>query len=181
MNAIIRVLDRINGLLRVFEEWATALLIGVICIGTAMGVFWRYVLRDPLSWPNELSLFLFLWVVFLAASMVARDDGHFKVGFFIENRSERTQHLINLFLNVLKLIFLIVFIHHSIAVFPRQAGRRMTAVLGVHKGWHTFALTVGFSFMALTVLTDTLKRLVALRGGEAEVVQQDDKSRGSDV
>lgn len=181
MNAIIRLLDRLNGLFRVVEEWSSAIMIVLIVIGTAMGVFWRYVLRDPLSWPNEFALFLFLWIVFLSASTVARDDGHFKVGFFIERRSERTQHIVNLFLNVLKLFFLIVFIHHSMVVFPRQAGRRMTAVLGVHKGWHTFALTVGFSLMALTILTDSLKRIVSLGGGKADVVQQDDKSRGSDV
>ena len=173
MNAIVRVLDRINGFLRVLEEWATAVMIVAIVIGTGMGIFWRYVLRDPLSWPNEFALFLFLWIVFLAASLVARDDSHFKVGFFLERRSLRTQHVVNIGLNVLKLFFLIVFIYTSIRVFPRQANRRMTAVLGVHKGWHTFALTVGFSFMAITVLTDTLKRIISLKTGETYSIGED--------
>lgn len=165
MNVFVRALDRVNGVLRVLEEWATAIMVAVICVVIGTGVFWRYVLRDPLSWPNELALFLFLWIVFLAASLVARDDDHFKVGFFLERRSERTQQIVNIVLNLLKLFFLIVFIYHSIAVFPRQAGRRMTAVIGIHKGWHTFSLTVGFTLMALTTLTDTLKRFIALRGG----------------
>lgn len=175
MNAIVRVLDRINGYLRIFEEWATAIMIAAICVSTGMGVFWRYALRDPLSWPNEFALFLFLWIVFLAASLVGRDDGHFKVGFFLERRSQRTQHLVNIFLNLIKLFFLVVFIYTSIRVFPRQAGRRMTAVLGVHKGWHTFALTVGFTFLAITTLTDTLKRILSLTAGEGQARGEGEK------
>jgi len=163
MDQLVRVLNGIDRRLRVLEEWATAILIAVIVAATAIGVFWRYVLRDPLSWPNELSLFLFLWIAFLAASMVARDDGHFKIEFFLEKRSEAIQQWVNIFLNVLKFIFLVVFVWVSIRVFPIQSKRRMTAVLGVHKGWHTFSLTIGFSLMALTVVTDTLRRFVALR------------------
>ena len=63
MRAIVRILDGINEGLRVIEEWATSIMIVAIVIATAMGVFWRYVLRDPLGWPNEFSLFLFLWIV----------------------------------------------------------------------------------------------------------------------
>jgi TRAP-type C4-dicarboxylate transport system permease small subunit len=163
MQRLLRVLDGFDRRLRLVEEWATAIMIGAIVIATAIGVFWRYALRDPLSWPNEFALFLFLWIAFLSASLVARDDAHFKIGFFLENRTERTQHVVNILLNVLKLFFLIVFIYTSIRVFPIQSRRQMTAVLGIHKGWHTFALTVGFTLMAISVLTDTLRRVVALR------------------
>jgi len=166
MGAIVRILDGINERLRIIEEWATSIMIGAIVIATAMGVFWRYVLRDPLSWPNEFSLFLFLWIVFHSASLVARNDAHFKIGFFLEKRSQRTQHLVNIFLNLLKLVFLLVFVYTSIRGFPRQSIRRMTAVLGIHKGWHTFSLTIGFTLIALTVITDTLKRILTLKSGD---------------
>lgn len=168
MTALVRILDRINARLRAFEEWAAAIMIGAIVIATGLGVYYRYALRDPLSWPNEFAMFLFLWIVFLSASLVARDDGHFKVGFFLERRSERTQHLVNIFLNLLKLLFLVIFVYTSIRVFPRQSGRRMTAVIGIHKGWHTFALTVGFTLLSLTTITDTLKRILALKSGKLE-------------
>lgn len=165
MRRVLRLLDGFDRRLRVIEEWTTAIMIVLIVLATAIGVFWRYVLRDPLSWPNELALFLFLWIAFLSASLVARDDAHFKIGFFLENKTEKTQHVVNIFLNVLKLFFLIVFIYTSIEVFPIQSRRRMTAVLGIHKGWHTFSLTVGFTLIAITVLTDTLRRILALRTG----------------
>lgn len=172
MKAFLLALERIQGYLRVIEEWAASIMIAVIVVTTGMGVFWRYVLRDPMGWPNELALFLFLWIVFLSASLVQRDDAHFKVGFFLERRSQQTQHIVNILLNLAKLFFLIVFVYTSIRVWPRQTGRRMTAVIGIHKGWHTFALTVGFTLMSLTVFTDTLKRVLLLKSGGKEISEQ---------
>lgn len=172
MNQLVRILNAIDRRLRIIEEWVVSILIAAIVAATAMGVFWRYVLRDPLSWPNELSLFLFLWIAFLSASMVARDDAHFKIEFFLEKRSEATQQWVNLGLNVLKFAFLAIFVWVSIQVFPIQSRRRMTAVLGVHKGWHTFSLTVGFSLMALTVFTDSCRRIVALRSLKSQQGEQ---------
>ena len=175
MKTLLRILDGFDKRARVVEEWAAAIMILVIVFSIAMGVFWRYALRDPLSWPNELALFLFLWVVFLSASLVAREDGHFKIGFILDRRSELTQQRVNIFLNILKLFFLLTFIYASITVFPRQSMRRMTAVLGVHKGWHTFALTVGFTLIAVTVVRDTLRRIVTLRSGVSDQSGGDQK------
>mgnify|MGYP006287591521 CR=1 FL=1 len=173
MRKLLSILDGFDSRLRQVEEWVNSIMIIAIVVATAIGVFWRYVLRDPLSWPNELALFLFLWIAFLSASLVARDDAHFKIGFFLEGRSQTTQHWVNIFLNFLKLFFLLVFIYASIDVFPIQSRRRMTAVLGVHKGWHTFSLTVGFSLMAITVIADTLRRVLLLRTGESRIESEE--------
>ncbi|MDN3516285.1 TRAP transporter small permease [Aquisalimonas lutea] len=44
-----------------------------------VGIFFRYVVQASLSWPEEVSLLLFTWTVFLAASLGVREDFHVRV------------------------------------------------------------------------------------------------------
>jgi C4-dicarboxylate transporter DctQ subunit len=45
-------------------------------------MFFRYVLRTGLSWPDELARYLHIVVVFIMLGVVARDGQHVRVGVF---------------------------------------------------------------------------------------------------
>ena len=164
MEHIIRVLDAVNAFIQKIEERASVVMIIVICLATGIGVYWRYALRAPLGWPNGLAMFLLLWIAFIGASLVGRTDGHYKIEFIYDKFSERMRTIVDIVNALLKLVFLLLFVYVSITVFPRQSARAMAGDLQIHKGWHTFSLTVGFSFLALTTLTELLRALVKLFG-----------------
>ena len=159
MDTIIRLLDRVNAGIKFLEEKTTALLLTAICTVTAIGVIARYIFRNPLPWPNELAMFLFLWVAFLGASLVGREDGHYRIGFFFDKLPVRAQRIIEVITNLLKISFLVLFIVVSFRVLPRQAQRQMTAAVDINKAWHTASLTVGYIFLALFTFTEFMKSL----------------------
>lgn len=45
----------------------------------ALQVFMRYVLNASLSWPEELSRYLFIWFSFIGFSYVTKNDLHLKI------------------------------------------------------------------------------------------------------
>jgi tripartite ATP-independent transporter DctM subunit len=57
------------------ETVAGALLLSTVIIALTQ-VFWRYVLNNSLSWPEEMAKFAFVWFVFLGAAMVTRRSRH---------------------------------------------------------------------------------------------------------
>ncbi len=57
------------------ETVAGALLLATVIIALTQ-VFWRYVLNNSLSWPEEMAKFAFVWFVFLGAAMVTRRSRH---------------------------------------------------------------------------------------------------------
>ena len=170
MRYIIRLLDSINSFIERIEQRISIVLVIVICVATGIGVYWRYALRMPLGWPNGLAMFLLLWIAFIGASLVEREDGHYKIEFIYDKFPERMKLIVDIVNGLLKLVFLSLFIYVSVVVFPRQSTRAMAGELQIHKGWHTFSLTVGFSFLVLTNFVRLLRSILQLSGkGEGDL------------
>jgi len=43
----------------------------------------RYVFNSPLMWPEELSRFLFIWIVYLGAPLAILQRAHIEVDYFV--------------------------------------------------------------------------------------------------
>ena len=60
-----------------------AALILLLMAGTvAIQIFFRYILNQPLWWPYEAALFLFVWLIWLGAATGMRDERQIRVDFF---------------------------------------------------------------------------------------------------
>lgn len=49
-----------------------------------LGVFYRYVLEDSLSWSGEVATLAFIWTIFLFSSALVRDFGHVRVAILLD-------------------------------------------------------------------------------------------------
>lgn len=75
-RSLIRLLSWVNLVqLRCFAAISVA-LVAVIAVVIALGVFFRYVLNDSLSWAEELAKYAMLWLVFTAAPIALRLGMH---------------------------------------------------------------------------------------------------------
>lgn len=70
------VLDRITEALFVATTAAFASVM-------LLGVFFRYVLNDSLSWSDELALVIFAWATFLSAATAYRHDKHVRLQMIV--------------------------------------------------------------------------------------------------
>jgi TRAP-type C4-dicarboxylate transport system permease small subunit len=72
----------VHGLAGVLE-WVEHVLIRILFVGLVVvvfaGVLLRYVFRFPLIWGEELSLFMFIWLALLSASVAVRNRSHFRM------------------------------------------------------------------------------------------------------
>jgi len=59
------------------------------------GVVCRYVLNDSLTWGDELTRYIFIWIVFLGASIAARRRAHIAVDLFAGRLSRLGEQLLN--------------------------------------------------------------------------------------
>ncbi len=70
-------------LLANFEELATAVLLAVMIGSVCLGVFYRYVLSQPLAWTEEIVLLCMVWVVFLGASIATKSREHIVIDILL--------------------------------------------------------------------------------------------------
>ncbi len=73
--AICNGLGTINGALLVAGRWIGATCLGLMVVVILTQVFFRYVLGNPLAWPEEASRFLMLWSTGLMAPTAFRRGG----------------------------------------------------------------------------------------------------------
>lgn len=119
MDKIIRLFDRLIFALIVS---ATAGMLIVICLQ----VFFRFILNNALSWPEEASRFLMLWALFLAAGYALKDDEHVGLTFFIGRLSARYRSGLRMIMHLVVVGFLVVMVYggwlEMVGLFPLKTG-----------------------------------------------------------
>lgn len=70
-----------------------------------LGVFYRYVLEDSLTWSDEVALLAFTWTVFLFASVLVRDFGHVRVTLLLDALPQSAAEVLERLILLLILIF----------------------------------------------------------------------------
>lgn len=76
MLGFTKLLDRVRDVICV-------VLLGLIVVLICIQVFYRYVLNDPLSWPEEVARNAFVWVVALGTVKIFRDRTTYIIDAFI--------------------------------------------------------------------------------------------------
>ena len=92
--------------------WTTGivvvLLMATMVVSVVLGVFYRYVLSDSLSWPEEFARFAMIWVTMLGAGLVLRYGGHIAVTFLVDAVPGRVQSVVVWVGRLLVAVFLLL-------------------------------------------------------------------------
>lgn len=65
------------------------LLLSVMAIDILLGVFFRYVLINPLPWAEDLGRYLMIGMALFGVGIVMQNRAHVAVTVFVENMSEK--------------------------------------------------------------------------------------------
>lgn len=68
--------EKLSAYLAALCECLVGILMTVMTVVVIIGVFYRYVLGDALSWTEEMARYVMIWMCFLAASVLVREGGH---------------------------------------------------------------------------------------------------------
>lgn len=149
---------------------AKTILIIMIAV-VSMQVFFRYVVRSPLSWPEELSGFLLIWLTFIVADILVKRRGHMEVEYFTNKLPRKIQLVIAFAINLYILVFLVFLVVTSIQIGMRQTSHLVGAALKLPKTYYTMAATfsgISMCFSMAYVQWDIIEEFLQLmRGGRA--------------
>ena len=152
----------IRKLTRLVEWMLTALSI-LIFVVVFLQVLFRYLLRQPLFWSEELPRYLLIWMCFLAAALAQKHDAHINITLCLAPLSTRTRQVLKILTDVVILVFLWILIYSGGLVTSITAHHRSTA-LQLPMGLVYAALPVGAILMSLYLvlqIADNVRRLKA--------------------
>lgn len=96
----------VRHLLDNFEDEVASFLMMAITVILVLQICTRYFFGDPLSWTEEVSRHLFVWLVFFGASGAIRDRSHIAVDWVNAHLQPRMRLVVMIGSNLLVLFFL---------------------------------------------------------------------------
>lgn len=156
---MLRLWDRFITLLDLAAAVCLVAMVGIV----ALQIFLRYVLVHPFVWADELANWLFVWVIYLGATVLVRYDAHLKVEILTDRLSPRVNRWRQLGVNLLVLAFLVLLFVQTIALlgkFGATPSAAMKVPMGFFFGCGLVFATVG----VIEYVRQTLGLVLVLAG-----------------
>ncbi|NWO08830.1 TRAP transporter small permease [Chromohalobacter salexigens] len=100
-----RHLDEASRILASTTKYLGAIAALIMILTLLLGVFYRYVLQDSLSWSDEVALLAASWTVFLFASVLVRHFEHVRVTLLLSLLPDRLSGVLERLNVLLVLLF----------------------------------------------------------------------------
>ncbi len=76
--------------------WMAGGLLVFSTVGTCIDVILRYVFNRPIHWMLEVTEYIMLYIPFLGAALVLKEEGHIRVDILIHHLGHRTRGWLNI-------------------------------------------------------------------------------------
>ncbi|MDE0386368.1 MAG: TRAP transporter small permease [Defluviicoccus sp.] len=144
------VLARLDRALSLCEAGFVALAMAAASVLLFVNVILRYVFLSALSWAEEVTMYLIVWLVFVGGSVTLRMFGHISIDLLPLALPPGGARRLKLFVSAAMLIFFAVFFYYSgLHTLRVMATGQLTPVLEAPM-WLTYlAMPVGSLLMGI--------------------------------
>lgn len=89
-------------------EALVVLMMGATVVIMAAQVVARYALNNPFVWAEEISTYLFIWIVFLGSGLAFQRRSHIALDYFVRLLPDPLSRRLHLVLSLFVLAFLVL-------------------------------------------------------------------------
>lgn len=167
-DRVVSCADRLSKVISRLTLIPCMVAIGAMTVVVVVGVFFRYVLRNPLGWSEELARYLMVWGALLAVSVAIQTREHVGITIVMERVPVRFARVIAILTKGVIIYFLAVLSYRGYAMAQRGTSQ-MAMSLGTSMYWPLMAVpvsgVVAIIQLALQAIVDTrLGSVKALMG-----------------
>ncbi|WP_117232888.1 TRAP transporter small permease [Vibrio maerlii] len=90
-----------------------AVLLAAIVILITIQVVMRYVFQNALSWSEELTLWTFIWFIWIGIAYAFKERKHVKVTFFQDLLPDNAKRILEVVIDIAIVIFLLTMTYQS--------------------------------------------------------------------
>lgn len=145
---------RILKVLHSIEEWLASLIMVAIVFLVFIAATTRFF-GSPINWSVDLAQGLFVWVVYLGASLATHDDRHIGISYFVDLLPPAGKRAVTIIGNLIVIIFLAFIVYYGIQVSIINVNRQLTSI-PISYSFVTIAASVGCFLMMATMCVRTV-------------------------
>jgi TRAP-type C4-dicarboxylate transport system permease small subunit len=153
----------VNFIFDVFEVYLAVVVFASLIVSVSAEVFFRYVLNRPSPQLFELSIYCFVWVIYLGGALATRYNQHVRFDLIYRSLPARGRQVLEIFFDLLTNGVLLVLFFPAVR-YTFEMYKIKASALRVP--W-TFLLIVFPIFLALVLIhnfTNLVKNVLRLAG-----------------
>ncbi len=141
------------------EQWLVPLLaalLGFITAGVFLQILLRYVFSTSFLWGEELSLFAFIWCVYVGAAICVRRRNHFAFDFLAERLTGRAAGVQRLAVDLVVLGVAAILVIEG-WTYSQLCIQRLSPALGITLFIPTIVIPLSGALMVAAAGTDVMR------------------------
>lgn len=161
LHKMTAMLHRVNGWVEKFAVNLAWVMLFLITILNIVQVYYRYVLNNALSWTEEASLWMMVWITFVILPVAYHKSLNISMMFFRDMlKRNRVEYLIRCFFHVVVIVIAIVCMDQAWMMY--KGGHRLEMpALEISKAWVYVIMPPAWFLLILTAFE---KLLVDVQG-----------------
>lgn len=150
-----KIINKISDILFNIEKVIAIILAAVLLVSLSGGVLFRYVLKSPLFWSDELAIFCLIWITFIGGSMGLKTKASPSITILTDMLPKTAKKIISVISNIILLLFVgyILYIAFQWINMPNIKVQTSTA-MNMPKIYFYLSIPVSFCFMVIHVINN---------------------------
>lgn len=140
-----------------FEDYVLVFLMVMVVSITTLQVVMRYVFNDSLVWSEELSRYIFIWIIYIGVSKAVATDSHLTVDAIDSILNEKQQVIVSIISDVLFVIFALIMVVFTTGIVISST--RLSGALQIPLSYVYAASATGFSLSLVRLIQRIYKRV----------------------
>jgi C4-dicarboxylate transporter DctQ subunit len=155
------------------------IIMGLITVSVCVGVGSRYLLNRPITWVVEISEYGLLYITFLVAAWVLRQDKHVSLDLVYTRLSSRNQSIAGVFTSALAAIVFLMITFYGVKVTLHQFQTKYftPTILEAPKFLITLIIPVGTFLLLIQIIRKVYQHLTNLVGANTSRFKEKEVAR----
>ncbi|WP_163580912.1 TRAP transporter small permease [Gracilibacillus saliphilus] len=148
------------------DDFITVTALSGVLIITIVNVFLRFVVNNPLVWAEEVTLALFVWLIFIGVSSTMKRDAHIGIDYFVRRLPSSLRYIVDLLRYfTIYFVLIIVFILLGLTI-TIQAEMKVTSVLRISYSYIYISVFLGGLLSLVHLTSDFLLTFIGKKRKE---------------
>ena len=168
MNFIVRLgrlFERLNDRLLAICKGLIIAIVATLAVILITAVFYRFVLDNAISWSEEGSKYLMVWLTFLGAPIALRHAAHINIDLLVKLFPPRGRQALYLVINMIIIATMGVMLVKGWA-FAELGARQVASSFNFSMVWMYVAIPIGSALTSLVAIELALKALLGIADPE---------------
>lgn len=161
MNLTIRWIDKMNKIVGILLGLMLAIMSALVIIQ----ILFRFVIKTPLHWSEELARYLMIYIVFLGVSLVLRKQRMISIEFVSEAISVSKRRILKIIVLIIVIVFSLILLVQGINILERVNGQT-SAGLGIRMSIPYAAIPIGAALLVMNAVANILEFFMKKEEGQ---------------